>query len=205
MLSISVYEHIKKKIIQNEYVSGNAINELSISKELGVSRTPVREAIIMAEKEGLVKRYPKKGTFIRTVDFKMILEIIELRKIIELAIIPTAIHNIPLDEIIEIENELNIIKNAKIFNAHKASITGRQVHILLFKYCENTLLTEMFERLEMQQNLGCNMVHQTVKNAKKFLKDHLLLLKKLKDRNIDGAQCAMLNHLSSYKEVFFNL
>lgn len=200
MLAKNVYLYIKERILKNEYTSGNAISELEISKELGVSRTPVREAIIMAEKEGLVKRYSKKGTFIRTIDLKIIFEIIELRKIIEPAIISNAINKIPLEEIVNIEIKLNKIKNREILNIEKASKIGREVHALIFKYSENSTLSEIFERLEIQQMLGCLFAHQDTKNALKFLNEHLLILNKLKNRDIDGAKKVMFDHLSSYKK-----
>jgi len=205
VLSKKVYLYIKEKIINNEYVSDRPISENDISKALNVSRTPVREAIIMAEKEGLVKRYSGRGTFIKEVDFKKILDIIDLRQVIEPNIISRVINKIPDEEIIEIETKLKAIKNHKIFDANEASKVGRQVHKILFKYCDNNFLKEMFDNLDMQQNIGCLVVHQYKVNALRYLDEHLLILNELKNKNSEKAKKVMFDHLSSYKKVFLNL
>lgn len=204
-LANKVYLYIKEKIINNEYLSDSPISENDIAKTLNVSRTPVREAIIMAEKEGLVKRYRGRGTFIKKIDFKRILDIIDLRLLIEPAIISKVINKIPEEEITKIENKLSEIRNHKIFDVAEASKTGREVHKILFKYYDNEFLKDTFEKLETQQNIGCLVVHQYKENAKRYLNEHLLILHELKHRNTEKAMACMRDHLSSYKEVFLNL
>ena len=63
-LRIRVFNAIENAILSGEYKDGESLNELRISKELGVSRTPVREALMQLELEGLVNNIPNKGAVV---------------------------------------------------------------------------------------------------------------------------------------------
>lgn len=62
------YNEIKYKIIHFDYIPGQKISEKTISKELDLGRTPVREAIIRIEREGLIEVIPQSGTYITRID-----------------------------------------------------------------------------------------------------------------------------------------
>ena len=63
----SAYDYIKEKIISGEYPPMSDLSEDKLQKELNISRTPVREAILRLEKEDFVYVYPRKGTIITDV------------------------------------------------------------------------------------------------------------------------------------------
>ena len=63
-LRIRVFNAIENAILDGEYKDGDSLNELRLSKELGVSRTPVREALMQLELEGLVRKIPNKGAVV---------------------------------------------------------------------------------------------------------------------------------------------
>ena len=60
-LRIQVFNTLEDAILNGSYKEGDSLNELRLSKSLGVSRTPVREALMQLELEGLVKNIPNKG------------------------------------------------------------------------------------------------------------------------------------------------
>ena len=64
------YNQIKYKIIHFDYVPGQKISEKTISTELDLGRTPVREALIRIEREGLIEVIPQSGTYITKIDMK---------------------------------------------------------------------------------------------------------------------------------------
>ena len=75
----TTYEWIKEKIISGEYSPLQDLSEDAIQKELGVSRTPVREALLRLEKEDFIYVYPRKGTIVTDVTRDLIDEIYEVR------------------------------------------------------------------------------------------------------------------------------
>lgn len=78
-----VFKAIENAVLNGEYKDGDSLNELKISKELGVSRTPVREALMQLELEGLVRNIPNKGAVAVGVTEKDIEDIYAVRIIIE--------------------------------------------------------------------------------------------------------------------------
>jgi DNA-binding GntR family transcriptional regulator len=82
-LSDGVYEHLKDLIVAGRLVPGEQILEDQVKQDLGVSRTPVREALQRLQFEGLVEVRPHKGTFVSRVDVESLREIFEFREAIE--------------------------------------------------------------------------------------------------------------------------
>lgn len=79
------YSAIKELAVNYELLPGHSINENQLSKQLGVSRTPIREALNRLAVEGLLKFQPNKGYFARELDVNEIIELYELRVGIEAA------------------------------------------------------------------------------------------------------------------------
>ena len=82
-LRVQVFKAIENAVLNGEYKEGDSLNELKISAELGVSRTPVREALMQLELEGLVKNIPNKGAVVIGISEKDIEDIYAVRIRIE--------------------------------------------------------------------------------------------------------------------------
>src|SRR5258708_8541307 len=86
-----VYEQLKARAVSYEFKPGERLNEGELAKRLGVSRTPLREALNRLNTEGFLRFTPGKGFFCRELDAHEIFDLYELRKSIELASIRLAI------------------------------------------------------------------------------------------------------------------
>ena len=73
------YGAVKEKLVLLQIQPGSPINESELASELGVGRTPIREALKRLEMDHLVVSYPRRGTFATTVDIAELAEITELR------------------------------------------------------------------------------------------------------------------------------
>ncbi len=78
-----VLEIIRDKILYLELKPGDVLSDTAIASELNVSRTPVREALLMLKKEGFVDIFPQSGTFVSLIDIDLIKEIIYIRHVLE--------------------------------------------------------------------------------------------------------------------------
>ena len=85
-----IYRTLKQSITELYFIPGDKISEPSIAEELNVSRTPVREALILLEDENLVHIQPKQGTFVSKLDAKQIENFIFIRQCIEREVIRLA-------------------------------------------------------------------------------------------------------------------
>ncbi|MGL5041952.1 MAG: GntR family transcriptional regulator [Culicoidibacterales bacterium] len=86
------YAHrvIKASIMDYYFKPGQLVSEIETSKELGLSRTPIREALILLEEEKLLEVKPQKGTFVTHIDMKLVYSAIFIRQTLEKAIIAEA-------------------------------------------------------------------------------------------------------------------
>src|SRR3984957_9394858 len=78
------YEQLKEAAINFGFKPGERLNEIDLAKRIGISRTPLREALHRLNTEGFLKFIPGKGFFCRDLDPKEIFDLYELRKVIEL-------------------------------------------------------------------------------------------------------------------------
>lgn len=74
-----IYTEIKKRIVFLDYKPGQALREKDLIEEFAVSRTPVREALILLEAEGLVRIFPNQGTIVSDVSFQQLKDVFEIR------------------------------------------------------------------------------------------------------------------------------
>jgi len=77
------YAYIQQKILSGDLPVGRQVSEASLAREIGISRTPVREAIQQLGREGLVEQVPRLGTMVRALERRDLVEIFELREALE--------------------------------------------------------------------------------------------------------------------------
>src|SRR5688572_4180557 len=97
-----VYETLRRKVLTLELPPGAALSENELAAALGVSRTPVRESLILLAEEGLVQVFPQVGSFVSRVDPDGVADAQFLREAVELA----ALDDMPPDPDPEIVAEL---------------------------------------------------------------------------------------------------
>ena len=78
-----VYEELKRQILVGEIAPGTRMMEVELAEEMGVSRTPIREAIRKLEKEGLVTIEPRRGAYASEISVKDMVDVLEVRQDLE--------------------------------------------------------------------------------------------------------------------------
>lgn len=107
-----VYRRVREQIIGLDFSPGFAISENEIATALGVSRTPVREAVLLLTEEGLVEVFPKIGTFVSRVDPEEVAEAQFLREAVELASLRSLTTPIDEEQVTRLRENLQLQKNA---------------------------------------------------------------------------------------------
>lgn len=101
--TLGIYDELKKRIQNGDYTPGQKINQAELSKEFSVSRTPVIKALGMLQAEELVDNIPQRGYFIHILTVKNVLEMYQLRVVMDCIIIKDIVRNITDEEINELE------------------------------------------------------------------------------------------------------
>ena len=97
------YSFLRQQLMEGALVPGQKINEAEIASLIGVSRTPVREAILRLRTEGLIEQVPGRGTFVREPDARELIELYELRRLIELHAVDRAARRISPGDLEQLE------------------------------------------------------------------------------------------------------
>jgi len=146
-----VYESLKESILNGSLKPGEKLMESRIAEDLGVSRTPVREAIRKLEKEKYVKMIPRKGAYVEDLTMEDILEVLEIRIVLEGLASKLAARNIS-DEMKD-----RIRKNMKSFDNASSELDRKELisldekfHHIIYQSSGNKKLNEIVRELQDQ-------------------------------------------------------
>ncbi|HZD56501.1 MAG TPA: GntR family transcriptional regulator, partial [Anaerolineales bacterium] len=106
-LGEEVFEILRDKILAGEYPLGEWLRQEEIGKQLGVSQTPVREALDRLVSEGLAERVPYRGVRVSTLTSEEIADIYAARLVLEVNLARAAAHNIASEQLTKLERLVN--------------------------------------------------------------------------------------------------
>lgn len=197
-LAQNAYEGLRSKILDNIIKPGELISETAIAEELGISRTPVREAIRMLESEGIVETKNGIGTIVKIISFREMRDIFEVRKCLETIAIKTSINNISESEIEELLDEyLDIKERFKKGVVVEKEFTeiDMKVHNLIIGRCENEYVKTLFESINLMVKLYQFVLYFNMESSRESIMQHINILNLMKDKDIDGLSRALSDHL----------
>ncbi|ABR46780.1 transcriptional regulator, GntR family [Alkaliphilus metalliredigens QYMF] len=109
-LKDKAYNLIKEQIIKCQLMPGSDLSEAQIAMELGISRTPVREAVLQLNREGFITIYPRKGMIVSSISVKDIQEVFQIREMIEPHMAKTACKNMSKEYLLGLKEKFKAIK-----------------------------------------------------------------------------------------------
>ena len=205
-LSETVKDILKNKIINNELRQGERIDLVSLSNELGVSWTPVREALHKLEREGLLKNIPNRGFFVAEIKEEDLREIFQIREALEVLAIRLST---PLFTEKDIDTMENLMKKSKLAlknNNRQIFINcDRVMHSLIIQRSGNKKLSGILENLSdfvhalrIRKIRGLKGGHR----VDLAIQEHEDLLEAIKEKDIEKASVAMSRHLKFALEYY---
>jgi len=146
-----VFESLSEAIISGQLRSGERLMEIQLAEEMGVSRTPVREAIRKLELEGLVAMIPRKGAYVAGFSLKDIVDVFEIRGALEGLAAELAAERITDDELEELERYLvKISDDIENGDLERVVATDTDFHSILYKASRNQRLSQIISNLREQ-------------------------------------------------------
>lgn len=183
-LAQDAYNDIRRRIYCTEIKPGDLIKESSIAEELGISRTPVREAMKMLVSEDILEVRDGVGTFVKIFSFKDIKHIFEVRKALEVIAVKTSIHRIPMEKLEELENRFKTVMKGEL-SKEDFSDLDMEVHKLIFNYSENDYVKVIFAGLELKIKQCQSLSYENLNNDRESITQHLEILRLIKDKELD--------------------
>ena len=188
LLSTKVYRILKASIIKGDLKPGEKLWESKIAEQLGVSRTPVREAIQKIAAEGFVKMEPNLGIVVHEFSFKDLKEVLQIRRVLEGLAASVAAEKINPEEISQLEKNIEetnicVIKNDLVtyleFNA--------KFHSLIFQFSRNERLIKMSSQLVGPEHRFKIRALTIPGRLKYYLEEHQKIVEALKRRDAEQA------------------
>jgi len=199
-----VYKEIKSAIISQKIKSGEILNERKLAEELGISRTPVREALQMLVNDGWVIVEPWKGAYMNPITEKGLIEVFQVRLALEVLAIELIMDKISEQDIRTLTNIL--LKQEKLqenYQADEFIIVDREFHMVIAQMTDNKILIDVLNNLsDMIRRIGVQAV-QDVNRFIETLDEHSHILIALKERNKEKAVEAMKEHILLTRENVF--
>ncbi|MBR4015595.1 MAG: GntR family transcriptional regulator [Anaerotignum sp.] len=146
-----VFNTLRDAILTGKLAPGERLMENQLAEKLGVSRTPVREALRMLELENLVQLVPRKGAQVLDMSEKDIINILEIRSALESLATSLACQKMKEDKIQELRNLLVDFEKAVAENDVERFVDiDEEFHDLIFEATENDKLIQIFRNLRVQ-------------------------------------------------------
>ncbi len=142
-----VFQKIREDILNGKYKENDELRENTIGKELGVSRTPVREALRQLELEGLVTIIPNRGAYVTGISHKDIWDIYMIRSMLEGLCARWATEHITEDQLDELEETILLsefqMKKESGFNAEQVAALDGSFHAILYEASGSRILSHV--------------------------------------------------------------
>lgn len=196
-----VYEILKRAIIFQEIGPGQKIDEEGVAKQLGVSRTPIRESLCRLENEGIVKIIPRRGAFVVSHSKESIIEILLVREVLEGFAARLAVGHIDERAIEEMSSLFRDFSEANIRDRSKDyAQADLKFHTLIVKKSQNSWLMSIMNILNDHiQMLRLRTVALEGRPEHSLL-EHRKIIEALEKRNPSLAESLMRRHIQNVRK-----
>lgn len=191
---------IKDNIVRLELVPGSMVSENELAAEMGLSRTPVREALIELSKAKLVEIYPQRGSSISLIDCNMVEEARFMRQVLECAVIEQCCGRTDAAELQKLQENLRL---QQFYQQAGQSYTemlmelDNQFHALLFDMAGKPQVYKLMENISLHAERVRSLALSKVKDEK-IVEDHQQLLQAIVDNDPEQAVALLKKHLKRH-------
>ena len=181
-----IYDALRDSILKNAYSPASVLPIDRLADDFGVSATPVREALVKLESEGLVNLIPNKGAIVTDIKADDILNNWEMRQLLEPYAAAKSSALVPMEEILEIEHDIETMLKTDFDNDRYVASDNR-LHEMLYIHLPNTVLKDTIRRVhqmsiriryfpEVSRTMHQQVVHEV-------LQEHVAIISALKTRD----------------------
>ena len=197
-----VFNTLRDAIINGDLEPGERLIEISLADTLGVSRTPVREAIRELENEGLVVMTPRKGAEVAKISRDDLTDVLEVRRVLEILAMELACEKITEEELIHLEENLNDFDTCiNSGSPSELSSMDENFHEIIYNATGNKRLIQILNNLRKQMYRYRFVYIKGISHRKTLHSEHLKILNALKIRDKEASVAAILEHIDNQKKA----
>ena len=197
-----VFNTLREAILKGDLKPGERLMELQLASKLGVSRTPIREAIRMLEQEGLAVTTPRKGAEVAKMTLKDMEDVLEIRDALDELAVRIACQKISDEQLKQLEDMKELFeKSTQTGNVKKIAEADVTFHDVIYEATGNPKLVTLLNNLREQVYRYRVEYIKDPKNYPTLIAEHEAILESLKNRDVTNAVEAMHVHVANQAEA----
>lgn len=201
-----VFNTLRQAILRGEMEPGERLMEIQLAQKLGVSRTPIREAIRKLELEGLVIMIPRKGAEVAHITEKDMRDVLEVRATLEELVVALACKNVTDEKLAELKAANKLFETA-IVSKDVVNIVDADVHFhdIIYTMTNNARLIQIINNLREQMYRYRLEYVKDARTHSILISEHNDIIKQLKDRNVEQAKKVIYQHINNQEKGIIRL
>lgn len=193
-----VFNTLRNAILTGELEPGERLMEIKLADKLGVSRTPIREAIRKLELEGLVVNTPRKGAEVANISSEDLRDVLEVRRSLEILATNLACDKITETELMELHDNIESFKESIASNAAtEVALTDVGFHDIIYRATGNARLIQILGNLREQMYRYRLEYIKDHDSWTRLLTEHTAIYEAIKLRDKEAAATAILSHIDN--------
>ena len=201
-LTDKAYEHVRASILRGELPVGTVIAEARLADELGISKTPMRQALQLLRTEGLLEVGPRRQLVVRGFSAGHRNEVLRIREALEEIAVETACRVITLEQIDELQ--LTLLRQKRAVDAHNEDdflVLDEQFHILIARSANLPIVARLLEQMRGFARLMRLGRSQPPEHLQDILAEHTRIVEALEQRDVTAALRALHDHLHHWDHL----
>jgi DNA-binding GntR family transcriptional regulator len=199
-LSEKAYHLIKEKIVTLELKPLAVIDEPALKEELGLGRTPIREALHRLAAEGLVIIAPRRGMFVADISITDLQKVFEVRMVLEGFCARLAAQRATEGQIAQMETVFEQLKRVTDGDAEALMSIDSHLHELMYQAADNEFLANSLCRLHALSLRLWHLVLNQLDGVKASIEEHGQIIAALKARNEAQAEQLVQRHIAHFQQ-----
>lgn len=205
-LTLAAYDAIKEMMLNYDIVPGQRLVFTDLAKKLGVSRTPVNNALNMLAKEGYLDFVPHQGYTVHKLTRKEAEALYELREILEVGTIGKAIREITTDKLARLEKQKHMFEKGINDQVHRQLfVLDAEFHAAILDMLDNPYIVERYRETCRLIFLRFRTEDLQIQRMKQIAREHEALFEAVKIRDVERAKNILKQHNHNARENLFSI
>jgi DNA-binding GntR family transcriptional regulator len=205
-LSKIAKDHIRRGIVTGEFALGESLQEVKLVSALGISKTPIREALAALKLQGLVNIIPQRGAFVFTLTKKDVIQLCRFRLILETAALDQALDEQPLallHELEEIISKMSLALECDEFEQYLE--LDADFHDAFFDHCSNNYLRAGYQKVsDIVRTMRSHLSTRPERTVKSF-EEHRAIVTFLREGNVKKANSVLKKQITRGERSYSDL
>jgi len=200
-LAERAYHAIREMIVSLDLRPGAVIDERSLMQQLGIGRTPTREALRRLAQEGLVEVYPRRGMFVTSVEIQDLASLADVRSVLESSAARFAAERATDDDREAVDALLDELDRHDELDQRELMALDERIHRQVYRCAHNAFLEATLEQYYVLALRIWYLALDQARELEQAVLDHREILEAIRDGDADRAEQAMRRHVVEFEEA----